>query len=81
MDKSQVYRVVLTGGACGGKTTALAYLSEQLEKQGIRVFRGPEAATLIFAGGVTADEAAADPLQFQNDVIHLQMRLEDTAVV
>ncbi len=80
MDKPQVYKIVLTGGACGGKTTALTRLTEQLEKQGIRVFRVPEAATLIFTGGVTRDDVEADTLRFQSNLIRLQMRLEETYI-
>lgn len=80
MDKSQVCKIVLTGAACGGKTTALAHLTEQLEKQGIRVFRVPEAATLLFTGGITRDDVAADVVHFQSNLIRLQMQLEETYI-
>jgi len=80
MEKPQVHKIVLTGGACGGKTTALAHLTEQLEKQGTRVFRVPEAATLIFTGGVTRDDVAADTVHFQSNLLRLQMQLEETYI-
>ena len=34
---AEVVKIVLTGGPCGGKTTALKYISEELQKQGIEV--------------------------------------------
>ncbi len=36
------YKLVLTGGPCGGKTTALARLSSYLRERGFEVFTVPE---------------------------------------
>lgn len=46
-----VFRVVLTGGPCAGKTTALAVLEERMRSRGFRVFVVPEAATTLITGG------------------------------
>ncbi len=80
MKQALVHRIVLTGGPCAGKTATLTQLSEHLEKQGIRVFRVPEAATILFAGGVTCDDVVTEPIRFQSQVIRLQMRLEETYI-
>lgn len=45
--------IVLTGGACGGKTTALGGLAHLLRVAGHPVVTVPEAFTMIVSGGVT----------------------------
>lgn len=44
--------IVLTGGPCAGKTTALRYLVEHLSGRGWRALVVPEAATLMITGGL-----------------------------
>lgn len=51
-DGPQVRELVLTGGPCAGKTTALARLSAVVAKAGWRVLAAPEAATTFICGGV-----------------------------
>lgn len=77
---SKVFRIVLTGGPCGGKTSALAHLTEELEKHDARVFRVPEAATLLFTGGISLEDVGADVIGFQNTLMRLQMQLEDSYI-
>ena len=64
-----MWRLVLTGGPCGGKTTAQVFcffpfqivssfcqqitLSTIFESMGWRVFRVPETATILLGGGVS----------------------------
>ncbi|XP_031554007.1 TRPL translocation defect protein 14-like isoform X2 [Actinia tenebrosa] len=48
----RVYKVVLTGGPCGGKTTTQARMSTFFEDIGWKVFKVPETATLLLSGGV-----------------------------
>ena len=43
-----VYRVVLTGGLCAGKTTALSALRTRLTDLGLHVVTVPENATMVF---------------------------------
>jgi len=50
-DRVNVTRVLLTGGPCAGKTTALAAISQDLTQLGYKVLVVPEAATLIMQGG------------------------------
>lgn len=44
--------VVISGGPCGGKTSAMAYLQEHLTQLGYRVLIVPEVATMFITGGV-----------------------------
>ncbi|GBP65130.1 TRPL translocation defect protein 14 [Eumeta japonica] len=44
-----VYRLVLTGGPCGGKTTGQSRLSTFFENLGWKVFRVPETATVLLS--------------------------------
>lgn len=77
-----IYRIVITGGPCAGKTTAMAELKERLENVGWRVFLVPEAATILFHHGARfADFSAngeAGIVSFQAHLAQLQMRIEDT---
>lgn len=74
-----VYRIVLTGGPCAGKTTALARLSGFLQERGFRVYTVPEMATMLFTNGVAFSDLGSDPpiLSFQKAVLDGQLALED----
>jgi len=76
---SPVTKVVLTGGPCAGKTTALAYLGERLAAAGVAVYTVPEAATLIFGAGVNIGEVlrAGKVAEFQRQLLTCQIELED----
>ena len=50
---AEVIRIVLTGGSCSGKTTALTYVSEKLKEQGIEVITIEERATKLILSGKT----------------------------
>uniref|UniRef100_A0A170UE34 NadR/Ttd14 AAA domain-containing protein n=1 Tax=Triatoma infestans TaxID=30076 RepID=A0A170UE34_TRIIF len=50
--EKRVYKIVLTGGPCGGKTTGQARLSTFFENLGWKVFRVPETATVLLSGGI-----------------------------
>ncbi len=52
----RVYKLVLTGGPCGGKTTAQAKLATFFESVGWKVFRVPETATVLMSGGIAFGE-------------------------
>ena len=46
-----ITRILLTGGPCAGKTTALAAITQDLTQLGYKVLVVPEAATMIMKGG------------------------------
>ncbi|XP_034654969.1 TRPL translocation defect protein 14 isoform X3 [Drosophila subobscura] len=50
--EKRVYKIVLTGGPCGGKTTGQSRLCTFFENLGWKVFRVPETATVLLSGGV-----------------------------
>ena len=52
----RVYKLVLTGGPCGGKTTGQAKLATFFENLGWKVFRVPETATVLMSGGIAFGE-------------------------
>lgn len=53
MDERIVKKIVLTGGPCAGKTTALARLSDYFERRGWRVITLPETATELILAGIS----------------------------
>jgi len=77
--KAPIYRIVLTGGPCGGKSTAMATISDRLLSLGFRVFRVPEAATLILTGtGLNPGLMEEHERQvFEGTIIKTKMALED----
>mmetsp|Transcript_18967 Transcript_18967/g.28629 ORF Transcript_18967/g.28629 Transcript_18967/m.28629 type:complete len:545 (-) Transcript_18967:95-1729(-) len=81
---NHVYKIVLTGGPCAGKTTALARLSGFLSERGFRVFTVPEAATMLFVNGASLSDlihGGEDTIMaFQRAVLDSQITLEDCFV-
>eukprot|EP00035_Acanthoeca_spectabilis_P020951 m.435474 g.435474 ORF g.435474 m.435474 type:complete len:426 (+) comp17852_c0_seq1:101-1378(+) len=75
-----VYRIVITGGPCAGKTTSMARITDFLRARGFRVFVVPEAATMLWKGGATPDDLAEkeNRILFQRKLINLQMTLEES---
>lgn len=73
-----IHRIVLTGGPCGGKTTALVKIRERLEAFGFRVYLVPESATLLLTGGVSVAGASPEHiLAFEAALLRAQIALED----
>eukprot|EP00659_Diplonema_papillatum_P005404 gene5404-8250_t len=75
-----VYKVVLTGGPCAGKSTGMSVIRTRLEANGFDVLIVPEAATMLFdsgAGIAFRSGAEANIFVFQQSLMRLQMRLED----
>jgi hypothetical protein len=54
--KRKIWKLVLTGGPCGGKTTGQTRLSTFFENLGWKVDRVPEMATILIPGGVNFAE-------------------------
>eukprot|EP00011_Vannellida_sp_DIVA3-517-6-12_P009577 CAMPEP_0114608392 /NCGR_PEP_ID=MMETSP0168-20121206/2556_1 /TAXON_ID=95228 ORGANISM="Vannella sp., Strain DIVA3 517/6/12" /NCGR_SAMPLE_ID=MMETSP0168 /ASSEMBLY_ACC=CAM_ASM_000044 /LENGTH=402 /DNA_ID=CAMNT_0001819291 /DNA_START=22 /DNA_END=1227 /DNA_ORIENTATION=- len=77
--RRRIFRIVLTGGPCAGKTTALSMISDHFSQRGWNVFRSPEANTVLVTGGVSW--ASLNPEQifsFQVNVLRTMMQMEDT---
>ena len=71
-----VKRIVITGGPCAGKTTALKSLSEAFSGMGYTVIVIPETATELINAGIST-KALGSALQFQKCVTALQMKKEE----
>jgi len=48
---ANIVRILLTGGPCAGKTTAIADITQDLTQLGCKVLVVPEAATIMMKGG------------------------------
>ncbi|KAF8766346.1 TRPL translocation defect protein 14 like protein [Argiope bruennichi] len=74
-----VYRLVLTGGPCSGKTTGQARLCTFFENLGWKVYRVPEAATVLLNGGVRfPDLTPSEAEKFQENLLKTMMAMEET---
>ncbi|KOB74562.1 Uncharacterized protein OBRU01_08942 [Operophtera brumata] len=73
------YRLVLTGGPCGGKTTGQSRLSTFFENLGWKVFRVPETASVLLSGGVKfAALTPEETVKFQENLLKTMIQIENT---
>lgn len=80
VSSSEVYHVALTGGPCGGKSTALSIITEKLGALGYTVFAVPEVATLLHNGGASfrPEMTTQQLISFEASVMKAQIALEDS---
>jgi len=79
MGDTRVWKLVLTGGPCGGKTTAQNRLATFFESLGWVVFRVPETATILLGGGVDFSKLTAQQAdRFQENLLKTMFQIEDT---
>ena len=79
MEEPTVYRIVLTGGPCGGKSTALSQITDRLRGFGFDVYCVPEAATLVLGGGVRiSDVSSSQLIAIQSELMRVMMAMEDS---
>jgi hypothetical protein len=77
--QSIIHKIVLTGGPCGGKTTAQSLISERLLAMGYAVYRVPEVATLtIMSGANPSQMKRAQFVTFEENLLKLQIAMEDS---
>lgn len=74
---AEVIKIVLTGGPCGGKTTALEFLKENLKKYNIPVFTVQERATKLIMQGKTPENMGR--YEFHKELFELEYK-EETKV-
>lgn len=75
-----VPRLVITGGPCGGKSSAMKFLTEKLSALGYLPFVVPEAPTILINSGMTPVGGLVPLRAFQESVLELIMTLEDAVV-
>lgn len=75
-----IYKIVITGGPCAGKSTSLNRIVEEMTKKGFRVFSVPEVPTLVVqAGGMILMSKfnMQERIKFQSLLIRFQMYAQD----
>ena len=75
----EIKRIVLTGGPCAGKTTALVRITEYFSNRGFKVFTIPEVPTLYSLGGWSYLTPNRD-LYYEGEraILETQLALEDS---
>lgn len=68
-------KIVITGGPCAGKTTAMSWIQNALIRRGYRVIFIPETATELISGGV-APWTCSSNLEYQKCQVELQLQKE-----
>lgn len=74
--RKRVFKIVLTGAPCGGKTACMGYIGEFFEKMGYRVIRVNETATELYNVGLTLGNDQ-EKMLFNRAFIDLQMYKEN----
>ena len=74
-EKQKIIKIVLTGGPCAGKTTAMNWIQNFFQKQGYKVLFIPETATELITGGLTPWETKTNS-DFESILFDLQMKKE-----
>ena len=70
-----ISKIVITGGPCGGKTTALTRIQTALSHQGYTVLVVPETATALISGGVAPWTCGSNE-EYQKCQMKMQMQKE-----
>jgi CYTH domain-containing protein/predicted ATPase len=79
MEHIPLHRIVLTGGPCGGKTTALSHITDRFRSLGYNVYVVPEMATTFILGGINPRELQGESyFRFQLSLTKAQLAMEDS---
>ena len=71
----EITKIVITGGPCAGKTTAMSWIQRHFTKQGYTVLFVPETATELITGGV-APWTCGTNADYQLCQMELQLKKE-----
>lgn len=71
----KILKIVITGGPCAGKTSALRRIKERYSKMGFEVIHIPETATELISGGISPMSVGS--WAFQNHLLRLQLYKEE----
>ncbi len=72
----EITKIVITGGPCAGKTTAMSWIQSHFTKLGYKVLFVPETATELITGGV-APWTCGTNVDYQKCQMRLQMVKEE----
>ncbi len=78
--RSKVYRVVLTGGPCGGKSSSLKHFTKILNDKGFDVYTAPEVPTIMINGGCQYPgmDGKKELEEFETALLKLQLQMESS---
>lgn len=71
----EITKIVITGGPCAGKTTAMSWIQSNFTKLGYTVLFVPETATELITGGV-APWTCGSNIEYQKCQMNLQLEKE-----
>lgn len=75
----EITKIVITGGPCAGKTTAMSWIQKHFSKLGYTVLFVPETATELITGGV-APWTCGTNADYQKCQMELQLKKEELFV-
>lgn len=71
----EITKIVITGGPCAGKTTAMSWIQSNFTKMGYTVLFVPETATELITGGVSPWTCGSN-VEYQKCQMQLQLEKE-----
>ena len=71
----QITKIVITGGPCGGKSTAMSWIQNAFTQKGYKVLFIPETATELITGGIAPWTCGSNG-EFQKCLLRLQLEKE-----
>lgn len=71
-----ITKIVITGGPCGGKSTAMSWIQNAFTQMGYTVLFVPETATELITAGI-APWTCGSNLDFQKSLLTLQLKKEE----
>lgn len=71
----KIHKIVITGGPCGGKSTAMSWIQNSFSGKGYTVLFVPETATELITGGV-APWTCGTNVDYQTCQVQLQLEKE-----
>ena len=74
--EKEIYKIVITGGPCAGKSTALARIEEEMSKLGYKVIYVNEVATELILNGLNYASVGSG-YDFQINILKMQMLKEN----
>ncbi|MBR6690301.1 MAG: AAA family ATPase [Bacilli bacterium] len=74
-EKKEITKIVITGGPCAGKTTAMSWIQNAFTELGYHVIFVPECATELINAGISGS-TCKNVVDFQNALMKLQLERE-----
>lgn len=74
-NEKQIKKIVITGGPCAGKSTALSWIQAEYAKKGYSIIFVPESATELILAGISSSTLNSD-VEFQTALLKDQLTKE-----